>query len=70
MKNPADMSLQELMQLRDVLQQVGSKASETLTNATQHLTHIESRIAMLVGLPPMSGEQTWNQQWIDEVVPE
>lgn len=68
MKNPADMNLEELMQVRDALQRVGSKANETLINAAQHLTHIETRIAMIVGLPPMSGDQMWNEQWIDEVI--
>ena len=68
MKNPADMTLQELIDVRNFLQQIGSEANETLINTTQHLLHIENRIAMVVGLPPLGGgEQQWNESWIEKV---
>ena len=67
MKNPADMTLQELIEVRNFLQKIGSEANEVLINTSQHLLHIENRIAMTVGLPPLAGEQIWNEDWIQKV---
>lgn len=67
MKNPADMTLAELISARDALSIVAAQADEVLRNAVPHLLFLDNKIAMSVGFPPKEGGE-WNQSWVDATI--
>ena len=67
MKNPADMTLEELIATRDKLTIIAGQADEVLRNAVTHLHFLDNKIAMSVGFPPKEGGE-WIQSWADTTI--
>lgn len=67
MKHPADMTLEELIAIRDELNRIAGQADSTLKNAVGCLISLDNRISAKVGLPLQEGEN-WNQEWAEQAL--